>query len=391
MTESSATDPAAPSVQEDHTQVIALMNSADMQKRLQDARVRRAKILEARESGLAEPSDLRGSDVRLPVSLLVSPSSPDEPHLTHPAITTQEQPVSANYHRRSQAYSLVIGLVSGLALGAGVMWYSGFRFPGISVAPDDAGTLVQEEHLAIDADDKEVETIATDHFGVDPVPPKQTSLAESDLLDRSLDPPLADQSPVKPDFGAFQAPQGSDRVTVRTASSTVPADTDQPPSGLRPNPASQEQIPTITRESSPVPHQKTNPNLGTAQATDQPPLMPIQPLVPRQSARLIGAASNPATVLAGVPLQVALHLSPDLSQEELDGAIATITTAGVELASTSIASFGVLQSEVRFFHQADALSATRMAQEIRIKVRDYSTYRPVPIAGTLEIWLAQGS
>jgi len=391
MTESSATDPAPPSVQDDHTQVIARMNSADMQKRLQDARVRRAKILEARESGLAEPNDLPESGVTSPVISLNGAPSADEPSLTPPAFTAQEQPASDKTNRQSQSYSLVIGLVSGLALGTGIMWYSAFRFPGISVAPDVAGTLEQVDQLANDADGKGVETIATDHFGVDPVPPIQTSLAESLQTNRPVDLPLADESPVKSELGAFHVPQDSDRVTVRTASSTLPADADQPLSALRLNPASQEQILVVTGESRPVPHQKTTPVLGTTLATDQPPLMPIQPLVPRQTARLIGAASNPATAPAGVPLQVALHFSPDLSQAEVDDARSAVTTAGVELASASIASFNVPQSEVRFFHQSDALSATRMAQEMRIKVRDYSSFRPVPVAGTLEIWFAQGS
>jgi len=366
MTQSSATDPAAPSVREDHTQVTALMNSPDMQKRLEDARVRRAKILEARDSEVAKPTDLNESGVGLGVRSLVSPAGSDEPSLPLPAVTAQEQPVRETVHGQSQAYSLVIGLLAGLALGSGIMWYSGVIFPGISTTPDVAGTLVAEEDLASAADGNEVATIATKPIGIDPAPPTQASVAESG--DQPLERPLADQSPVKPAFDAFQAPQAS-----------------------RPDRASQEQIPTIAAESPPVLQQKTTPVLGSAQANDQPPSMSIQPVAPRQTARLIGAVPDPATAPDNAPLQVALHISPDLSQAELDDAYATVTTAGVELASSSIASFGVPQSEVRYFHKSDALSAKRMAQELRINVRDYSAYRPAPVAGTLEIWFAEGS
>lgn len=391
MTESLTTDPAPPSVQEDHTQVIALLNSADMQKRLQDARIQRAKILEARKSALTDPSDLTANGSRSDFHSAVGPLGWDEARLILPAAAAPKQPVSELPHRQSQSYSLVIGLISGLALGSGMMWYSGFKFSGPAADPDIAGTIVQDEFLATGSDGKDVEKIATNHFGVDPVPPIQASLAASIHTDSPLDLPLTDQSPVKPDFGAFQAPQGSDRVPLRTASATVPAETDQPLPVLRLNPATEEKIPFVTRESPPAPHQRTTPILDAANATDQPPSMPIGLMVPNRPAVLIGAISNSATAPAGVPLQVALHLSPDLARADIDDARSTIATAGAVLVSTSLASFGVLQSEVRFFHQSDAQSAIKIAQDMRIKARDYSTFRPVPAAGTLEIWFAQGS
>ena len=391
MTESSTTDPAPPSVQEDHTQVIALLNSADMQKRLQDARVQRAKILEARKSGLTDPSDLTANGGSSDFNSAVGPLGWDEASLILPAAVALKQPVSEQPHRQPQSYSLVIGLLSGLVLGSGMMWYSGFRFPAPAAAPDVAGTLVQQDQLAVDADGKDVEKIAADHFGVDPVPPIQASLADSIHTDSPLDLPLADQSPVKPDFGAFQAPQGSDRVPIRTASATAPAEADRPLPVLRLNAAIEEKLPVVTGESPPATHQRTTPILDAANATDQPPSMPIGLMVPNRPAVLIGAISNSATAPAGVPLQVALHLSPDLARADIDDARSTIATAGAVLVSTSLASFGVLQSEVRFFHQSDAQSAIKIAQDMRIKARDYSTFRPVPAAGTLEIWFAQGS
>ena len=269
MTESSTTDPAPPSVQEDHTQVIALLNSADMQKRLQDARVQRAKILEARKSGLTDPSDLTGNGGSLDFNSAVGPLGWDEASLILPAAVALKQPVSEQPHRQPQSYSLVIGLLSGLVLGSGMMWYSGFRFAAPAAAPDVAGTFVQQDQLAVDADGKDVEKIAADHFGVDPVPPIQASLADSIHTDSPLDLPLADQSPVKPDFGAFQAPQGSDRVPIRTASATAPAEADRPLPVLRLNAAIEEKLPVVTGESPPATHQRTTPILDAANATLQ--------------------------------------------------------------------------------------------------------------------------
>ena len=395
MTESSTTDPAPPSVQEDHTEVIALMTSAHMQQRLQDARIKRAKILEARNAGAAVPSDFREVGDRPEIispdiSAAVGSETRGKPGLMLPAVIVQK-PVIGNTHRRPNSYSLVIGLVSGLALGSGLMWYSGIRFSGPSPTPDVAGARLQKEQLAIDAGGNGIETIASNQFGVDPVPPIQPGAEDPDLVGRSLDLPLADQSPAKPELGAFHVPQNADQATVGTDSATAPADADQVPAALRLNPMIEEKTPVVTAESPPVLDRRTTADLDAINPADQPPAMPVDPVAPRRSAGQIGKPSSAATAPADVPLQVALHLSPDLSQADLDGAAATITTAGIELASTSIASFSVLQSEVRFFHQGDALSATKMAEEMRIRVRDYSTYRPVPVAGTLEIWFAQGS
>ena len=394
-------DPAPPGMQEEHAQVIALMNSADMQKRLQEARIKRAKVLEARNAGAAVLPEVRevgdrpeiiGPDIITPdfirpdISAAVDPQSQVEPGLMLPAVIVQ-QPVRNATPRRSHSYSLVIGLVSGLALGSGLMWYSGFRFSA-PAAPDIAGTLGQKE-LALDAGAKGIDKIAGNPFGVNPVPPVQPGLDEP--KDNPFDLPRADQSPATPERGAFHAPQDADRVTVGTASATAPADADQPPAPLRPNPAAEDQMPVVTADAPPAFDQRTTPDLDAENAADQPPAIPVDPVAPRPSAGQIGVASNAAARPAVVPLQVALHLSPDLSQAGIDGAAATITTAGVELTSTRIASFSVLQSEVRFFHQRDAQSATKIAEDMRIRVRDYSTYRPVPAAGTLEIWVAQGS
>jgi hypothetical protein len=86
---------------------------------------------------------------------------------------------------------------------------------------------------------------------------------------------------------------------------------------------------------------------------------------------------------------VALHLSPAMSELAVQMAQADVLKAGFDLSSTSIASFGVIESEVRFFHPDDAPEAERMAEALGAVVRDYSAFKPAPPPGTLEVWLAR--
>jgi hypothetical protein len=89
------------------------------------------------------------------------------------------------------------------------------------------------------------------------------------------------------------------------------------------------------------------------------------------------------------PPKVVLHLSPDMSNAAREETQLVLRSEGFELVSSNLASSRVAESQVFFFHEEDASSAARVAETIGARVRDFSSFRPAPERGRLEVWLAQ--
>ncbi len=86
--------------------------------------------------------------------------------------------------------------------------------------------------------------------------------------------------------------------------------------------------------------------------------------------------------------KLVLHLSVDVAQSTLDDLQTIAQEAGFEVVVDRAATISVRQSQVFFFHREDAPDATRIADAIGARVRDFSAYRPAPDQGWLEVWLA---
>ncbi len=202
---------------------------------------------------------------------------------------------------------------------------------------------------------------------------------------RLVDPPRgdpravlvqADRRPVRRRSAPLDAPEPEDGPAVLTASAPIAAEAWRPTALLAPEPS-----PPVPLEVSALP---------AVVRLEPVPALPAPPSADRLPPPEVGDAAV-ATVAApaGPRPQVALHLSPGLPQTAIYAAQAAVTEAGLDLAGTSIARFGVAESEVRFFHDEDAAEAARISDGLDARPRDFSAYRPAPPPGTLEVWLAQ--
>ena len=388
MTQLSTEEPVLPGAQDDHTQVLALLSSAEMQKRLQNARVQRAKILKARDSLHNDLSEVKESGGGSVIKSSVDGLSSTKNGQTSSEVRAQNQPVNLTTPRNSWAKIFVTGLIPGLALGSGLMWYSIGGFSGPPAIFHVPRTVAGQNELAVAGKNENVSQTAQNNADVDTSPWVQPFQADPMLADSPPGRPADNNGPALNNFGAYPIAPDLDRVALDKGSAQVTLEADQPLVQLPPVVSVEKQITPSADETAPIGHKTPIPALDAGQVSDRPPSKSIDPSVPLKSQGRLDTLASSTSAATALPLQVTLHVSPDLSQENSRNAKAMVTTEEVEVASISIAKFSIVQSEVRFFHQADAVAATRIAQDMRIKARDFSTYKPTPDKGTLEIWLA---
>lgn len=104
--------------------------------------------------------------------------------------------------------------------------------------------------------------------------------------------------------------------------------------------------------------------------------------------RVSGQTAPQITPPTGYIQTVFLHAPASLADAEVEGVFAVLTGAGVAVRDPRRVAFAISRSNVRYFHDADAAAATRLADEIGAIARDFTTYRPSPPVGTIEVWLA---
>lgn len=101
-------------------------------------------------------------------------------------------------------------------------------------------------------------------------------------------------------------------------------------------------------------------------------------------------AARPATetVVESDPLRVTI-----LAPARVDRALAETIASGVqndghELVRVRDVDFSISERNVRYFHESDRASAARMAERYDAELRDFTWFRPQPVEGTAELWLA---
>jgi hypothetical protein len=322
------------------------------------------------------------------------------------------QPEPQPERQRSWALSLAAGLLGGLVLGVGLVGLAGSAPPWLMSALGVEGSPVPGD--GVDATARApaaepapagpatpVELAPTEPVRLEPRPaepepaaapaapePALAGFAASDVAPaapRLVDPPRsdpravlvqADRRPLRRRSAPLDAPEPEDGPAVLTASAPIAAEAWRPTALLAPEPS-----PPVPLEVSALP---------AVVRLEPVPALPAPPSADRLPPPEVGDAAV-ATVAApaGPRPQVALHLSPGLPQTAIYAAQAAVTEAGLDLAGTSIARFGVAESEVRFFHDEDAAEAARISDGLDARPRDFSAYRPAPPPGTLEVWLAQ--
>jgi hypothetical protein len=126
------------------------------------------------------------------------------------------------------------------------------------------------------------------------------------------------------------------------------------------------------------------------------PVAPPRP-APGQEARLVPRlaavpfAPEPSAALAGAwtgPVPRLLVFLPDRRAEGLEQVEAALGVLGLQPAAMGEVGFTVRQTHVRFYHADDRDGAARLADAVGVEMRDFTESRPLPPAGTLEVWVS---
>ncbi len=327
-------------------------------------------------------------------------------------------------HRWPWAATLAVGVLSGLVLGVGVVGLAGSAPRWLASALDAGEVPAESGDSATAAPAPQAEPSPTEAALPEPAPrepaPREPTTAGPVLLDpvpaapappasvaptraapapELAGPAASDAAPPEPKL--VDAPGRDPRAVLvqadRRPLRRLPAllGTPEPDEGPAVFAAS---APAGAEPWQPSPRPAPEPGTPVRVAADASPAVvriapvrtlaappPPDPLPPPDVGETALVTAPPP---AAPPLRVALHLAATLPQTAIYDAQAAVTEAGFDLAGTSVARFGVAESEVRFFHGNDAAEAARIADSLGARARDFSAYRPAPPPGTLELWLA---
>ncbi|MEL6643550.1 MAG: hypothetical protein AAFQ79_06415 [Pseudomonadota bacterium] len=178
-------------------------------------------------------------------------------------------------------------------------------------------------------------------------------------------------------------------IALASAGGTRPP---QPPT--LPNTATQDRAPMVAVAGSVFATALTAaPSLATAETTET-----LEPL-------RIAAASNvmrrELSSLRETEIEVRL---PNVQAPSFDAAVfvhaprsaqvaaltaqAILQTSGLTVSLTDPVNFGIRTSNVRYFHAEDRAAAVQVARLLGAELRDFTTFRPSPRIGTVEVWVA---
>ncbi len=200
-----------------------------------------------------------------------------------------------------------------------------------------------------------------------------------------------------------------------TAPATAPAATAEPalPIVAAPEPATASPAPeqTLAAETPSAIATLTAPADAPEVAPDAPEALaalaaPETALPTAPEATAPGAALNSAApVIAAIPpaarpwdprgrdlaaaqnLRIILTTSSAMSATQRAGFEAAIESFGFSIGTAQTAGFRISENQVRFFHPEDINAAGALADAVGARVRDFTSFRPAPPPGTLEIYL----
>ncbi|MEM7719259.1 MAG: hypothetical protein AAF222_08635, partial [Pseudomonadota bacterium] len=122
------------------------------------------------------------------------------------------------------------------------------------------------------------------------------------------------------------------------------------------------------------------------------PTLPVEesvPVVPADPPELQPETVRPSeTVVEADQLRVTI-LAPTRVDQALTNDIANgIVGDGHELVRVRSVDYSISERNVRYFHAQDRAAAARFAARYGAELRDFTWFRPSPVVGTTELWLA---
>ena len=362
----------------------ALLKSGSFHERLERARQQRERVIAAQAADPAAAAKLIELHKPWDRPQIVEPrqrgavaddsppqakQAPEIQHAPRPAAATEPEAArdttrSAAWAVRPQVARTAIGFAVGLAVGGLVAWAMTQRQPEVeAVAAGDAAIAVTG--AAPDAD--QVAAVGSGSTS-SPIP---LEIALTSTSAPAADPPVRSDLPdLAP---AAAAPAGEPLPVLQLR---PPAVVLTQPSGL----AAIDQVGSAPEPmagfESPASSAIPGPLAGPA-AQDQPPGAPQPPLT--QS-------------VAAAPPQVNVHiLLPGAAERDAGAEVAgRLQIAGYRAVETAETGIGIRETNVRYYHAADAAAAAEIARQLGTTARDFTGFSPSPPEGLIEVWMKSG-
>ncbi len=86
-------------------------------------------------------------------------------------------------------------------------------------------------------------------------------------------------------------------------------------------------------------------------------------------------------------LDIVLHVPNQVRQSDAESLIVAATGAGFDIATIRPAAFTISRTNIRYFHDRDAVAAGALASATNGRLRDFTGFQPPPDPGVIEVWL----
>ena len=96
----------------------------------------------------------------------------------------------------------------------------------------------------------------------------------------------------------------------------------------------------------------------------------------------------PPAEAAYPPLEVQLHAPETVLPAEVGLMVSDLDARGFDVGDPKRVALTISSTQVRYFHPEDAAAAGALAELLFAEARDFTTYRPSPPPGRVEVWLA---
>ena len=132
-----------------------------------------------------------------------------------------------------------------------------------------------------------------------------------------------------------------------------------------------------------------------AAVVDADPVAAIPAAVPRAadpspSLRSASSEPGPSTFAGGggTAARLVVHAPPSVGGGTRDALAGILRAADLEVGDTVTVPYTIGKTHLRYYHASDEGRAAAVAALLGVPLRDFTSYRPSPQAGMIEVWMA---